>query len=155
MNVRIKKKKKSMQWMIGGLVIIAAVVSISFLKLGDNLVYFYTPAEAYAKAAELDGQTVKVGAMIVPGSVQFTPENLDLNFTMSDLQGHDIRVQHKGTPPDMFKEGQGVVVEGRLTNGGKAMVSHLLMVKHSEEYKPDGDHTKMDKMLLEKSLFKE
>jgi cytochrome c-type biogenesis protein CcmE len=148
-------KKGTTKWLIGGAVIAAAVIGISFLSLGDNLVYFYTPAEAYAKAADLEGQNVKVGAMVVPGSVQWKADELALSFTMTDLEGHDIRVEHKRTPPDMFKEGQGVVVEGRLADGGKAMVSRHLLVKHSEEYKPTGDHKGMDKALLEKSLFKE
>ena len=136
-------------------IIAAAVVSLSFLNLGENLVYFYTPEEAYAKGSELDGQNIKVGGMVMPGSVVWQPEQLALSFTMTDMKGHEIKVQHQGTPPDMFKEGQGVVVEGRLGDQGKMMVSRNLMVKHSEEYKKPGDHSTMDKALLEKSLFKE
>lgn len=147
-------KKSSMKWIIGGGVIAAAVVSVSFLNLGDNLVYFYTPGEAYAKAAELDGKNVKVGGMVKGGTVQWVPEQLSLAFVMTDTEGNDIRVQHVGTPPDMFKENSGVVVEGRLTDSGKLMISKNLMVKHSEEYKKPGDHSTMDKALLEKSLFK-
>jgi len=146
-------KKGSARWIIGGSVIAVALIAISFMNLGDNLVYFYTPGEAYAKAAELGSETVKVGGMVKPGTVKWVPEQLALSFVMTDLKGHDIAVSHKGTPPDMFKEGQGVVVEGRLTDGGKAMVSHNLLVKHSEEYKKPGDHMSMDKKLLEKSLF--
>jgi cytochrome c-type biogenesis protein CcmE len=149
-------KKGKTRWIIGGTVIALAVVGIAVNNMvGQNLVYFYTPSEAYAKSAELDGQTVKVGGMVKQGTVKWQPEQLALSFTMTDLQGHDIDVKHNGTPPDMFKEGQGVVVEGRLENGGKNMVSHNLLVKHSEEYKgPGKDHATMDKALLEKSLFK-
>ena len=60
-----------------------------------------------------------------------------------------------GTPPDMFKEGQGVVVEGRISTDGQSLAARNLMVKHSEEYKkPGAEHSSMDKELLEKSLFK-
>lgn len=148
------KKKKSVKWVVGGIVIAVAVISISFMNLGDNLVYFYTPGEAYAKAVELGGKNVKVGGMIKPGTVEWKPEQLSLKFTMTDLEDHEIVVSHTGTPPDMFKEGQGVVVEGRLEDNGKAMLSKNLMVKHSEEYKETGDHRSMDKALLERSLFK-
>ena len=148
-------KQGSVRWIISGMVVAAAVAAIAFLQLGDNLVYFYTPEEAYAKAAELEGQTVKIGGMIQPGSVDWKPETLSLAFVMGDLKGNDITVRHQGTPPDMFKEGQGVVVEGRLANGGKDMTSRNLMVKHSEEYKKPSDHATMDKALLEKSLFKD
>ena len=54
----------------------------------------------------------------------------------------------------MFKEGQGVVVEGRIDETGKVMISKSLMVKHSEEYKKPDDHSSMNKALLEESLFK-
>ena len=148
------KKGSNKKWFIGGGVIAVAVIAIASLNLGDNLIYFYTPGEAYAKAADLSGQTIKVGGMVQAGTVKWTSATLDLAFTMTDLQGHDIAVSHHGTPPDMFKEGQGVVVEGRIEDAGRHMVSHNLMVKHSEEYKQAGDHTKMDKALLERSLFK-
>lgn len=148
-------QKKSLKWVIGGTVIVGAIVGMSFLTLNENLVYFFTPSEAFAKASELDGQVIKVGGMIKGGSVQWKPETLSLNFVISDLKGHEIAVAHTGTPPDMFKENQGVVVEGRLTEGGKAMISRNLMVKHSEEYKrPGSEHGSMDKELLERSLFK-
>jgi cytochrome c-type biogenesis protein CcmE len=146
---------KTTKWLFGGAVIAAAVVALSFLNLGDNLVYFYTPGEAYAKAATLEGQNIKVGGMIKPGAVDWKPETLSLNFVLTDLKGVDINVAHNGTPPDMFKEGQGVVVEGRISEDGKTLVSKSLMVKHSEEYKKPDDHGSMNKALLEKSLFKD
>lgn len=152
MNTR---PKKSLKWIIGGAVIVGAIVGMSFLTLNENLVYFFTPSEAYAKAAELDGQLIKVGGMVKGGTVQWQPETLALNFVITDLKGHEIAISHAGTPPDMFKENQGVVVEGRIGDAGKTMVSRNLMVKHSEEYKkPGSEHGTMDKELLEKSLFK-
>lgn len=147
-------KKGRARWLIGGAVIAVAVGAIAMLKLGDFATYFLTPSEAYARGSELDGQTVKVGGMVKVGTVKWQSEQLALAFTMTDLAGHEIDVKHTGTPPDMFKEGSGVVVEGRLESGGKAMTSRNLMVKHSEEYKKAGDPRMMDKMLMEKSLFK-
>lgn len=151
MSVKASRKR----WLVGGAVIAASVVGLSFLSLGDNLVYFYTPQEAYAKGADLEGQLVKVGGMVKAGTVEWKPETVSLAFVMTDFQGHEIAVRHTGSPPDMFKENQGVVVEGRLQEGGKTMASRNLMVKHSEEYKKPGDHSTMDKALLEKSLFKD
>lgn len=147
-------KKSKTRWLIGGSVIAAAVVAMAFLNLSDYTTYFLTPGEAYARASELGDRTVKVGGMVKRGSVQWHPETLSLDFVMNDMDGHDIAVAHKGTPPDMFKEGSGVVVEGRLVNGGKEMQSRALMVKHSEEYKKPGDPHSVDKTLLEKSMFK-
>ena len=148
-------KKGSAKWIVGGTVIAVAVVAISLVQLGDNVVYFYTPGEAHAKAAELEGKNIKLGGMVMPGTVKWVPESLSLDFTVSDLKGVEIAVSHKGTPPDMFKEGQGVVVEGLLAADGKSIQSKKLMVKHSEEYKKPGDHHSINKELLEKSMFKE
>lgn len=148
-------KRGKTRWLVGGGVIAAAVVAMAFLNLSEYTTYFLTPGEAYARAGELGDQTVKVGGMVKPGSVKWHAETLSLDFVMNDLDGHDIEVSHKGTPPDMFKEGSGVVVEGRLANGGKQMQSRALMVKHSEEYKKPGDPHAIDKKLLEKSLFKD
>jgi cytochrome c-type biogenesis protein CcmE len=148
------KKGLPMKWIVGGAVILVAGLAVSNLQFGDNVVYFYTPQEAYAKAADIDSKTIKVGGMVKAGTVVWKPEDLALNFVMTDMQGTDIEVSHKGTPPDMFKENSGVVVEGRIEADGKKMVSQRLMVKHSEEYKkPDAQHS-VDKELLEKSIFK-
>src|SRR5690349_19082040 len=106
-------RNNAVKWLLGGTVIAAAVTAITTLKLDDNLIYFYTPAEAVAKAAAIEGQNIKVGGMVKAGSRQWEPEKLALRFVMTDMDGHDIAVSHQGTPPDMFKEGQGVVVEGR------------------------------------------
>lgn len=144
-----------LKWLLGLGVIGVAVGVVTQLNFSDNLVYFYTPQEATAKAAELQAKSIKIGGMIMPGTVQWDAKNLDLAFTMTDLKGIDIAVTHKGIKPDMFKEGQGVVVEGKLDASGKHMVASKLMVKHSEEYKKPGDeHGSMNKALLEDSLFK-
>lgn len=152
----MKRMPKSLKWTVGISIIAAAIGAIALTQLSSNVVYFYTPDEAYAKAAEISDRTIKVGGMVLPGSIVWLPENLNLSFTISDLKGHEIKVNHKGTPPDMFKENQGVVVEGLLANDGKSMTSRRLMVKHSEEYKKPGDHAGMpNKELLEKSIFKD
>lgn len=154
-SARKHARAKSTRWMIGIGAIAAAVIVLALTQISTNVVYFFTPDEAMAKASEIKDQTIKVGGMVVPGSVDWKAQDLSLAFTITDLKGHDIRVSHKGTPPDMFKEGQGVVVEGLIAADGKSMLSHKLMVKHSEEYKKQGDHSKsIDKELIEKSMFK-
>jgi cytochrome c-type biogenesis protein CcmE len=124
--------------------------------MDKNSVYFYTPSEAKAGAAELSSDLIKVGGMVMPGSVTWKAETLSLSFTLTDLKGTDIKVNYSGTPPDMFKEGQGVVCEGTIAPDGTGLIARHLLVKHSEEYKPPhaGGDSK-EKELLEKSLFKE
>ena len=145
---------KKSKWLIGVVIVGIAIVALSFLNLGNNLVYFYTPSEAVAKAAELQDREIRIGAMVKAGSVQWNPERLNLRFVATDLKGHEINVEHAGSPPDMFKEGQGVVVEGYLKGDGAQFKANNLFVKHSEEYKKPDDHAQMDKAYLEKSLFK-
>lgn len=147
--------KFPMKWIVGGGVILVAALAVTNLNFGDNVVYFYTPDEAQAKAAEIDTKTIKVGGMVKAGTVVWKAEELFLEFVISDLKGHEIKIAHKGNPPDMFKENSGVVVEGHISKDGQSMVSQKLMVKHSEEYKaPDATHS-TDKQLIEKSMFKE
>ncbi|MCX6126240.1 MAG: cytochrome c maturation protein CcmE [Proteobacteria bacterium] len=154
-NQRPNRKSSSTRWMIGIGVITSAIIVLALTQISSNVVYFFTPDEALAKASTLQDQTIKVGGMVISGSVDWKPQDLDLAFTISDLKGHEIRVAHKGTPPDMFKEGQGVVVEGSISPDGMSMKSRKLMVKHSEEYKKPGDHSpSIDKELLQKSMFK-
>jgi cytochrome c-type biogenesis protein CcmE len=151
----MKRKNGTVKWIVGACIIAGVVIGMSFLSLNDNLVYFYTTGEATAQAETLATKNIKVGGMVKPGSVQWEPEKLALNFVITDLKEHEIVVNHRGTPPDMFKENQGVVVEGKIDPTGKSMTSKHLMVKHSEEYKKPGDHSTMDKALLERSIFKE
>lgn len=148
------KKKNKNKWIVGVAVIAVAVLGMSLLSLTNNSVYFFTPDEAYARAAEMENQDIKVAGMVKVGSQKWNPKDLDLQFVLTDMKGHEINVKHKGTPPDMFKEGSGVVTEGRISSDGKSFISHNLLVKHSEEYKAPGDQKSMDKELLQESIFK-
>lgn len=147
-------QKTLFRWLVGGGVIVVAFIAISSLNFGDNILYFYTPKEAQANAAELSERTIKIGALVKPGSVDWKAEELNLSFVLTDNAGSEISVSHKGTPPDMFKENQGVVVEGRIDSMGQNMRSRKLMVKHSEEYVKPETGTSMEKKMLEQSIFK-
>jgi cytochrome c-type biogenesis protein CcmE len=147
-------RNQPLKWALVVGVIAIAALAISKLNFGDNIVYFYTPQEAIAKAGELSAKKIRVGAMVKPGTVQWDATAMQLAFTATDLKGSEIAVNHKGLKPDLFKEGQGVVIEGRIDSNGTSIASTNLMVKHSEEYKKPDDHGSMDKALLEDSLFK-
>ena len=101
--------------------------------LDSNVVYFLTPKELLAKGAEGYDRPVRLGGQVKPGSVVWDEQKLDLRFAVTDGTG-EIAVQSKGAPPQMFKDGQGVVVEGRYGRDG-VFKSTSLMVKHSNEYK--------------------
>lgn len=141
------------KWIIGTVVIVGTIVSVSFVSMDQNSVYFYTPQEAVTKAPTLSKENIRVGGMVKAGSMEWDRQQLDLKFILSDLKGSEISVQHRGTPPDLFKENAGVIVEGNISEDGNAFVATKLMVKHSEEYRqPEHGSAKLDKTLLTKSL---
>ena len=101
--------------------------------LDSNVVYFLTPKELLAKGAEGYDKPMRLGGQVKPGSVVWDDQKLDLRFAVTDGTG-EIAVHSKGAPPQMFKDGQGVVVEGRYGPDG-VFKSTSVMVKHSNEYK--------------------
>ena len=124
--------KKS--WLIGGAVIIVAVFAwMLFGGLEKNVVFFLTPKELLAKGPDGVGVPVRLGGQVKPGSMSWDPKSLDLQFTVTDGE-KEIPVHSTGAPPQMFRDGMGVVVEGRVNNAGFFQATNL-MVKHSNEYR--------------------
>lgn len=140
--------------MCGGILILLAVCLICFYALEDYSVYFYTPKEAVTKSADIHHKEIRVGGMIKTGSVKWLPNELYLRFVLSDLKGVEIKVDYQGAPPDMFKEGSGVVVEGYISKNGGKLSAKGLFVKHSEEYRVPEDIHHLDPSLVQKSIIK-
>jgi len=136
----------------GVVVILGAFTYMLTGGISENLVFFLTPDELLAKGDAIIDEPVKLGGQVVPGSVRWNAEALDLRFRMRDLDGEEIEVHARKAPPQMFREGMGVIVEGRLTRAG-LFESTSLMVKHSNEYRvPDEGH---DPKEAYKSLIRE
>lgn len=115
-----------------------AVVAVGFGYLlyggiGDNLVYYLTPTELAERAEGGQGAAVRLGGVVVPETVRWDADALDLRFTIGD-GATEFEVHSKGAPPQMFRDGIEVVVEGRLAASG-VFESSNLMVKHSNEYR--------------------
>ena len=130
------------------------VIAFSFCAMQNYSVYFYTPKELFEKADELGESQIRVGGMVKTSSVHWDPETLSLQFVLSDLKGIEIPVSYSGAPPDMFKEGSGVVVEGSLVQGSLSLRARNLFVKHSEEYRIPEEVHKINPALIEKSIIK-
>ena len=118
------------KFLVGGLVILAALAYMIYAGVSQSMVYFVTPSEL--GAAPVAGKAYRLGGMVLPGSLRWEPRTLELSFTVSDGKG-TIPVRHKGAPPDLFGEGRGAVVEGSWSADGYFKSSHI-MAKHSEEY---------------------
>jgi len=123
------------KFLVGGLVIAAALAYMIWAGVTQSVVYFVTPTEL--QAAPVTGKAYRLGGMVVAGSLRWEPKTLDLAFTLSDGKA-TVPVRHKGTPPDLFGEGRGAVVEGSWTGEGYFKAS-LILAKHSEEYKAPHD----------------
>ena len=137
------------KFLLGGGVIVAALAYMIYAGVSQSVVYFVTPSEL--RAQPVAGKAYRLGGMVQPGSLRWEARSLDLSFTLSDGKG-SVQVRHKGTPPDLFAEGRGAVVEGTWTTEGYFKAS-LIMAKHSEEYKaPQGGESEAGYKELLKTL---
>jgi len=143
--------KKS--WIIGGAVVLVAVFAwLLFGGLEKNVVFFLTPKELLAKGRDGVGVPVRLGGQVKPGSMTWDAKTLDLRFTVTD-GAKEIPVHSTGAPPQMFRDGMGVVVEGRVGQAGVFQATNL-MVKHSNEYrapKPGEEAHEKYKTLMKQS----
>lgn len=120
---------------IGSVVAVAAALGYLVLgSFGDSLVYFYTPSEVVKLSADFHDRTIRVGGMVEPGSMTVVPQSLKIGFRLSDGET-TIPVAYEGVPPDLFKDGQGAVVEGNWNSSGVFQAS-FIMAKHAEDYMP-------------------
>jgi len=107
--------------------------------LRSNIDLFYTPGEIlYGKGEAHEkpeaGQRLRVGGMVMPGSVRRDPKTLAVSFKLYDARGV-VSVSFEGILPDLFREGQGVVAQGVLAAGNQVLAKEVL-AKHDEKYTP-------------------
>ena len=134
----------------GAGVILSAFAWLLYGGLNSNVVYFLTPGELLDRGSSVLNVPVRLGGQVKPGSVSWNATTLELAFTVAD-SNREVPVQSKGAPPQMFRDGIGVVVEGRLGGDG-ILRSANLMVKHSNEYRPpDSSHSRRE---MYKTLIK-
>ena len=111
---------------------------IAFGNIGKNLVYYWSPGEMLGKGERAYGTTIRLGGVVQRGSIQWDPQHTRLTFKVADGAGPgatSVLVSSTEVPPQMFREGIGVVVEGTYDRSG-VFTSHRLMVNHSNEYRP-------------------
>jgi cytochrome c-type biogenesis protein CcmE len=117
-------------------VVLGALTWLSYGSLGDNLVYYWSPTELVQRGAAAEGVTVRLGGLVVPGTFDLSACSPGCNFKISDGRT-EVAVATAGMPPQMFREGIGVVVEGALE--GQTFRTERVMIKHSNEYKAPTD----------------
>ena len=144
-------RRKRLALGAGLVIILGAFAYLLYGGIGENLVYFLTPQELLAKGDQAYDAPVRLGGQVVPGSVHWDAGRLDLRFKLTD-GAREVNVHSTGAPPQMFRDGIGVVVEGRYGRDG-VFQSTNLMVKHSNEYRAPTEGHKPDEMY--KTLVRE
>jgi cytochrome c-type biogenesis protein CcmE len=115
------------------LVAASALGFIAFGNIGENLVYYWDVGQLKGAGDKAVGATIRLGGVVKEGTVDWKPDENHLQFIITD-GAQEVPVECSGAPPQMFREGIGVVVEGTMTPAG-TFTSERLMVKHSNEYK--------------------
>jgi cytochrome c-type biogenesis protein CcmE len=113
-----------------GVLAVAATLVLSVLR--DSIVFFNSPTDITEKHIAL-GTRMRIGGLVKPGSIE-RGDNLVVLFAVTDGKT-DIRVRYNGIVPDLFREGQGVVAEGKLESGG-TLAADTVLAKHDERYMP-------------------
>jgi cytochrome c-type biogenesis protein CcmE len=127
----VKPRQKRVAIIIGALVAISLATVLILNALNSNIALFVTPSEVAAGKAPA-GQAFRIGGMVQDGSVK--RDGLTVRFVITDMV-KDIPVAYTGILPDLFKEGKGAVIQGRLDANGQFIASEVL-AKHDENYMP-------------------
>lgn len=127
-------KRRQKLFVVLGLVSLAAIaVGLTLFALRANINLFFSPVQIAAGDAPFE-RTLRAGGMVKEGSVSRDVETLDVAFTVTDYVD-DVEVRYSGILPDLFREGQGVVVVGELTREGWIRADEVL-ARHDENYMP-------------------
>ena len=114
---------------------VAVAASLGLQAFRKNLLYYFTPAQV-AQGDAHAGQSFRMGGLVATGSVKRAPGSMTVHFTITDMQ-RSIPVVYTGILPDLFREGQGIVVYGTLDKNG-LFVANQVLAKHDSKYMPPG-----------------
>lgn len=131
MNTQRRNRLVATVFLLGGTAVTAALV---LTALEENVNLFYPP-ERVVNGDAPAGVTIRAGGMVVCGSVAHDASGLGVSFVLTDYRGSDFMVRHVGILPDLFREGQGILVTGELDSERVFRASEVL-AKHDENYMP-------------------
>ncbi len=129
----MKPKHQRLLLGLAALVAMGGASALALSALRDQAAFFYTPSDLATKAPE-PGRAVRLGGMVRTGSIKRLPDGVTITFTVAD-NGGAVPVRFTGVAPDLFKEGSGVVAEGKFMPDGSFTADNLL-AKHDERYMP-------------------
>ena len=126
------KRKQRLIMVLGIMVAVGVAVGLMTFALRENINLFYTPSQIAKGEAPLE-RRIRVGGLVVPGTVN-RGDGLAVTFDITDKE-EAITVRYKGILPDLFREGQGIIANGRLIEGTLVEADEVL-AKHDENYVP-------------------
>lgn len=127
----MKIRHRRLIFIVLGLASLGVAVGLALNAFRNNLVFYYTPTQIVAGKAPV-ARTFRMGGLVEKGSVK--RDGLATSFTVTDLN-KSFKVRYTGVLPDLFREGQGVVAQGRLGPNG-VFIADQVLAKHDEKYMP-------------------
>ena len=127
------RKQKRLTTVIAGLLLLGAAAALVLTALKENLVYFKSPTEILAEPPT-NSRSIRLGGLVEEGSLERQADGVTMLFAITDL-ANSVPVTYKGILPDLFREGQGVITQGKLGPDGVFLADEVL-AKHDETYMP-------------------
>ena len=127
------RKRRRLYVLLLGLLGLGTATALTLAAFQDHLVFFYSPSDIATKKAPQD-RSLRIGGLVEVGSIERVPGRTEIRFRVTDM-AHVVPVVFDGVVPDLFREGQGVVANGRLGADGTFRASELL-ARHDENYMP-------------------
>jgi cytochrome c-type biogenesis protein CcmE len=129
----MKRKTLRLYLLTASLCLLGVAVGLTLYALQSRIVFFFSPSDI-AKQRPEAGQVVRLGGLVETGSLAKTGDGATITFRVTDLK-NAVEISYRGVLPDLFREGQGVVVEGAYDPDGTFTASEVL-AKHDEKYMP-------------------
>jgi len=129
----MKARHKRLGFILGGMAGLVVVIALIFNAFNSNMVFFFSPSDVYASVAPVN-HDFRLGGLVEEGSLKREDDGLTVHFVVTD-NAQTVPVTFVGILPDLFREGQGVVTQGKMDTNGVFVASEVL-AKHDENYMP-------------------
>lgn len=129
----MKPRQKRIALIAGGLAVLSLATALVMNALDSSIAFYFTPTQVAANEAPRN-KAFRIGGMVKEGSIHREADGLTVRFAITDT-ARDVSVRYKGILPDLFKEGKGAVVQGKIGDDGHFVATEVL-AKHDENYMP-------------------
>jgi cytochrome c-type biogenesis protein CcmE len=133
MKQRMKRKTLRLYLLVASLCLLGVAVGLALYAFQSRIVFFFSPSDVAADRPAV-GRVVRLGGLVEAGSIERSGDGSTITFKVTDLK-NTVPVTFRGVLPDLFRESQGVVVEGAYAADGKFTATEVL-AKHDEKYMP-------------------